>query len=155
MDRHLDTFITVLLHIMFNALRPSYLKYTSSSTANVLEYVWMWGSCIMLPNIKVFWDVRSCSFQVDAMILHNTSILTNLHDTTFQSWIFKDCYNSHTFSTLLNWTVDKHPAPVLRKCSVNMFSINIIFLIYSTFFVPQQKWWMRENCLLLTTIRKR
>jgi len=44
-DRHLDTFITVLLDITFNALRPSDLKYTSSSTANDLEYVGMWGSC--------------------------------------------------------------------------------------------------------------
>jgi hypothetical protein len=33
---------------------------------------------VLLPNIKVFWDVRSCSFQVVAIILQNTSILTNL-----------------------------------------------------------------------------
>jgi len=30
---------------------------------------------VLLPN---FWDVRSCSFQVVAIILQNTSILTNL-----------------------------------------------------------------------------
>jgi uncharacterized membrane protein YqaE (UPF0057 family) len=40
---------------------------------------------VLLPNIIVFWDVGSCSFQVAAMILQNTSILTKLHDITFQS----------------------------------------------------------------------
>jgi len=34
---------------------------------------------VLLPSIKVFWDVRSCSFQVAAITLQNTSTLTNLH----------------------------------------------------------------------------
>lgn len=42
-------FITVLLDIMFNALRPSDLKYTSSSTVNVLNMRFLQCCC---PTLK-------------------------------------------------------------------------------------------------------